>query len=240
MGSFSNKFLRYYFNSFYNPLYDFTTGHLYRYRQLQKECIELLTIKDNDRILCAGLGTGNEITAIYATQKQVNIVGIDYSEKALKKASIKASRSGKSIQTVHCDIQDIKKLPYKFDKLLCIHVMDFVDNPVRATNSILKWLKPGGKFCITYPSRSENAGMTSGLIKDNFRNISKTKNKLRQYLSYSGRLLAGMVYIPIYFRKNKHSFEKSDLTNIFHNSNVHRFIIEEDKLYCDYIVYGIR
>ena len=84
------KLIRAYFNYAYNPVYDFTTGRLSCYRQLQERCVAKLELEDNDRVLCVGVGTGNEISSILEKNKNVDVVGIDYSKMALKKAHNKA------------------------------------------------------------------------------------------------------------------------------------------------------
>ena len=54
------KMMQAYFNYAYNAVYDLTTGRLNRYHWLQKRCVDKLGLHDNDRILCVGVGTGNE------------------------------------------------------------------------------------------------------------------------------------------------------------------------------------
>ena len=55
---FTRKLMQAYFNYAYNPVYDFTTARLSRYRKLQRTCVGKLELKDNDKVLCVGLGNG--------------------------------------------------------------------------------------------------------------------------------------------------------------------------------------
>ncbi|GAI99358.1 unnamed protein product, partial [marine sediment metagenome] len=83
--SFAERLMQAYFNFAYNPVYDFTIARLNRYRKLQERCVNKLEPEDNDRMLCVGLGTGNEISHILEMNKNVCIIGIDYSHTALQK-----------------------------------------------------------------------------------------------------------------------------------------------------------
>ena len=126
--SFTKKVIRAYFNLVYNPIYDFTTARLPRYHKLQQTCINKLEFNDNDTMLCVGVGTGNEIVRILEMNKKVNIVGVDYSETALQKAHAKAIMSGRQIKVINMDAQHLEFPAGTFDKILCLHVMDFVED----------------------------------------------------------------------------------------------------------------
>jgi len=62
--TFAGKLTRVYFDVVYNRVYDFTTGRLNRYRRLQRMCVGKLGLKNHDKVLCVGLGTGNEVLHI--------------------------------------------------------------------------------------------------------------------------------------------------------------------------------
>ena len=86
----TGKLMRAYFNYAYNPVYDFTTGQLNHYRRLQERCVDKLELEDKERVLCIGVGTGNEIPHILHRNRNVSIVGVDYSRTALQRAYRKA------------------------------------------------------------------------------------------------------------------------------------------------------
>ena len=83
-----------YFDYLYNPVYDITTARLNQYRKLQAKCIEKLELFSNDKVLCVGLGTGNELTAMLRKSRNLNIAGVDYSKTAIRKAHEKAKKLG--------------------------------------------------------------------------------------------------------------------------------------------------
>ncbi|MDZ4246226.1 MAG: class I SAM-dependent methyltransferase, partial [Dehalococcoidia bacterium] len=99
----AGKLLQAYFNLVYNPVYDLSTGKLHRYRKLQEASISKLDLRDGDRVLCVGLGTGNEIARILEINGNVDIIGVDYSPSALRKARKKATRLGKKIALLRMD-----------------------------------------------------------------------------------------------------------------------------------------
>ncbi len=94
--SLSQKLSRTYFDLIYNPVYDFTTARIDRYHKLQDLCVGKLSLTDGNRVLCAGLGTGNEIRYIVRKNPHVSISGVDYSGKALARARKKALRECRS------------------------------------------------------------------------------------------------------------------------------------------------
>jgi len=154
----AEKLVQAYFDSVYNVAYDFTTARLSRFRKLQTRCVAKLMLKEGDRILCVGLGTGNEISHILGVNTGVEVTGVDYSKTALKKALQKAEKLGKKIDLRLMDARCLEFAPGSFDKVLCIHVMDFVgdtQDKEKATREILRVLNNGGQFVITYPSDRE-------------------------------------------------------------------------------------
>ena len=97
-----------YFNFAYNPVYDFVVGRLNLYRKLQEECVNKLELEDNDKVLCVGLGTGNEVFHILKMNGNVSIVGVDYSQTALRKAHRKALAWGKEIEVLPMDARHLE------------------------------------------------------------------------------------------------------------------------------------
>lgn len=228
-----------YFNYAYNPVYDFTTGRLNRYRELQKRCVGELELEDNDRVLCVGLGTGNEIFHILEINRNVNIVGVDYSHTALRKAYQKALTWGKEIKGLVMDAQHLEFEVGSFDKVLCIHVMDFVEEDGKATDEIIRVLKDGGRFVITYPSDKEGARLGINLLKDCIcHNINSGKHRAIVFLKFLVQMLVGTVYLPLLLRPKKKTYSRQELEAIITKLKTRDFHIEEDTVYQDFIVYG--
>jgi ubiquinone/menaquinone biosynthesis C-methylase UbiE len=235
----TQKLMQAYFNYVYNPVYDFTTGRLNRYRQLQERCVDKLELRDKERVLCIGVGTGNEILHILHRNKNVSIVGVDYSCTALQKANRKALALGKKIELLIMDVRHLDFAAGSFDKVLCIHVMDFVQENGEVTGEILRVLKPGGQFVITYPSDKEGPRLGISLLSDSIRHgINSGKYYMRALLECLVQMLVGIVYLPLLCRPKQKSYSRSEVEAMLTYSTDGDFQIEEDTVYQDFIVYG--
>jgi len=237
--NFSTKLLRAYFNFGYNRVYDFTTAKLHHYRQLQERCICKLDLKDNDRILCVGIGTGNEVLRILHRNGNAHIVGVDFSKTALQKAYKKALTWGKQIDVLIMDARCLEFTTGSFDKVLCIHVMDFVEENEKVTDEILRVLKDGGQFVITYPSDKEGPRLGVNLLSDSVRHgINSGKHRIRAVSESLAQILVGIVYLPLLLRPKRKSYSRSELEAMISQLTMGGFEIEEDTMYQDFIVYG--
>ncbi len=237
--SIAEKLLQAYFNIAYNPVYDFITARFHRYRELQHRCISKLDFKDNDKVLCVGIGTGNEISHVMEMNGKVNIIGIDYSKAALRRAYNKALRLGKEIEALIMDARNLEFAAGSFDKVICLHVMDFIEDSGKVTNEIFRVLKDGGQFVMTYPSGREDPGLGGGLIRDNIRcAISVGKHPARAFIESIGPMLASIVYLPLLLRQKQRAYCRNELEDMIAQSTVADIRIEEDPVYRDFIVYG--
>lgn len=231
--------LRVYFDFIYNPVYDFTTGKLAAYRELHTRCIDKFRFNDGDKVLCVGVGTGNEITHILRRNSNISIVGVDYSDNALQKAFKKALAFGKEIEAFNMDARGLKFANESFDKVLCLHVMDFIEDDREATNEVLRVLKSGGQFVITYPSDKESTKLGCNLLRYNIRhNLDSGKNRIRAFLETLIQIVVGSVYLPLLLRPNKKFYSRRQLEAKITELTTRDFQIEEDAIYQDFIVHG--
>ncbi|MBI4186138.1 MAG: methyltransferase domain-containing protein [Chloroflexi bacterium] len=236
--SLSEKLIRAYFDRVYNPLYDFTTAQFVHYRELQKECLDKLEFEDGDRVLCAGVGTGNEILGILEANRNVGIVGVDCSRPALQRAYEKALARGKQVEVFVMDARRLEFPADNFNKVLCLHVMDFITDDGEATTEILRVLKRGGQFVITYPSGKEGIRMGVNLLKASVRRHFDSGKPVRAFLQLLVRAVTGLVYLPLLLRPRKKSYSRRQLEALFTGLTGGDFSIEEYPLYQDFIVYG--
>jgi len=234
-----SRMMQVYFNYVYNQVYDFGTARLNRYRRLQERCVGKLDLKENHRVLCVGVGTGNEIFRILEVNRSVSIVGVDYSHIALQRAYKKALTLGKRIEVLTMDARNLEFAAGSFDKALCLHVMDFVAENEKVTGEIIRVLKDGGQFVITYPSGKEGARWGLNLLKDNVHhNIRSGMNRARAFLEPLAQMLAGIVYLPLLLRPKKRDYSLQDLEAMVTQFTTGDFHIEEDSVYQDFILYG--
>lgn len=234
-----DKFVQAYINHVYNRFYDFTTARINYYPTLQRYCISRLNIQDNDSILCVGLGTGNELIRILEHNKKVEITGIDLSEVALQKASRKSNIPGSKVTLSCMDAKNLSFSDQSFNKVTCIHVMDFVDDWKAVTGEIVRVLKKNGHFVITFPSQNEGLRLGVNLVKESAHHHTNPGKKIFATVTSSiSLLLGGIVYLPLMFRRNHRSFTVSELTGIMGIHDNVTYAIEEDSCYLDFIVYG--
>lgn len=237
--TFAEKVMLAYFDFAYNPVYDFVTARFSCYQKLQQNCVSKLQLEDNDKVLCVGLGTGNEVFHILERNKNVGIVGVDCSKTALWKAYKKALKLGKEIDVLVMDARHLEFASGSFDKVLCLHVMDFIEENGQVTTEILRVLKEGGQFVITYPSRKEGANLGLNLLKDSIRrSIDRRKHPIRAFSELLVQMVAGTVYLPLLLRPKKRSYQRHELEAIITELATGDFQIEEDIVYQDFIVYG--
>jgi ubiquinone/menaquinone biosynthesis C-methylase UbiE len=228
-----------YFNFAYNPVYDFTTARFNGYRKLQERCVDKLELEDNDRVLCIGLGTGNEIPHILRKNRNIEIVGVDYSHSALRKAYKKALGWGKEIDGFVMDARALEFTTGSFDKVLCIHVVDFVKEDRKVISEIIRVLKDGGQFVLTYPSGKDNVKLGLDLLRDSIReNVNSGKNYVSAVLESLAQFLVGLIYLPLLFCSKKRLYTPPELEAMIKELITGDFNLEENKLYHDFIIYG--
>ncbi|MBE9514470.1 MAG: class I SAM-dependent methyltransferase, partial [Chloroflexi bacterium] len=209
--SFAGKLLETYFDLVYNPVYDFAAARFPRYRELHATCVASLELKDNDRVLCVGLGTGNEALHILQRNRDVNIVGVDFSKTALRKARKKALKWGKEIELLVMDAHQLQFPAESFDKVLCLHVMDFVEDGREVTSEIVRVLKQGGEFVVTYPSAREGLGLGCNLLRDSVSSeLGSGKRSVRVLLGFLAQMMVGLVYLPLLLRPKRKSYSRDE------------------------------
>lgn len=232
--------MRFYFDRVYNPVYDFLVAQIAPYHRLQQICIEKLELADGDKLLCAGVGTGNEVLRILETNLAIRIVGIDSSDTALRKAQKKAQKQGKQIETRLMDVQKLEFADASFDKVLCVHVTDFVKDSAAASAEIMRVLKEGGKFAITFPSAKESLSFGVSVIGDTIRQHIKTRKYYKIFLVLVSSFLGAFVYLPFLFRSERRYYSKPELEKLFASLTDGRFQIEEYPVYSDFIVHSAK
>ena len=137
------------------------------------------------------------------------------------------------------DIRNLEFASGSFDKVLCIHVMDFVEEDVKATGEILRVLKNGGQFVITYPSRKEGLRLGINLLKGGFlRSMNPEKDRIRACAESLAQIVAGVIYLPLVFRPKRKSYSRNQLKAVVSQFNTVDLQIEEDTVYQDFIVHG--
>jgi ubiquinone/menaquinone biosynthesis C-methylase UbiE len=121
-------------NSF---LYDFT--------------IEAMQLKNDESILEIGFGNGKFFDKIFSTANDLKISGLDFSPEMVKVA-IGNNPSTSNTRKLTLRLGSSDKIPFpdnSFDKVFCINVIYFWEQPAAHLKEIYRVLKPGGRFYTT-------------------------------------------------------------------------------------------
>jgi ubiquinone/menaquinone biosynthesis C-methylase UbiE len=233
--------MRLYFDLVYNPVYDLTIARLPFYDRLQAACLDKIQFQNGDKVLCVGVGTGQEISKILQRNHDINIFGIDSSATALKRAHRKTKSDSARIQLIKMDAHKLDFSEGTFHKAISIHVMGFLADDHKATLEILRVLKSGGYFALTYPSGGGSLDLANETLKDVRKNFAHGKRgyALRELFAL---VFGGLVYLPAFLGvKPQHGFySRQSLSEVFNSLPIAQYGIDEDRDYQDYIVYGQR
>ncbi len=231
--------MRWYFNFIYNPLYDFSVAQSAPYKRLQTNCLDKLTFKSGESVLCIGIGTGNEITGIIERNGNVAITGIDTSQKALDSAYRKSLRCGKEIKVFRMDAHNLEFANETFDKAVCIHVMGFLEDDSKATQEIVRVLKKGGRFVATYPSGIGSIKLGNEIARSVWQDF-KSWHWAKAVKQCFAIIIGGIAYTPVSasVKPSKGFYSSKNLASMLDNLRFGEYQIDEDKAYQDYVVFG--
>lgn len=124
--------------------------------EMNETVIQLLDIKDQDRVLEMGFGNGYYIAEIAKRVKESIVYGLDYSETMVKLA-IKRNQSLIREGRVSIQQGEIEALPYPdamFNKIFTVNTIYFWSDPQQALRQVYRVLKPGGLFVIGFRDRA--------------------------------------------------------------------------------------
>lgn len=115
-------------------LYDFT--------------IKEMRLTDNESILEIGFGNGKFFDKIFSSANNLKISGLDFSPEMVKVAASSNPSTLKSGKLTLC-LGSSDKIPFpdnSFDKVFCINVIYFWEDPAGHLKEIYRVLKHGGTF----------------------------------------------------------------------------------------------
>lgn len=113
--------------------------------------IDCMALKDHDSLIELGYGNGRFFEKIFSKAKNLRVVGIDFSE-----VMVRTARETNETRIDNGELRllygNCTALPFdsnQFDKVFCINVIYFWENPVEYLHEIYRVLKPGGRFYST-------------------------------------------------------------------------------------------
>jgi SAM-dependent methyltransferase len=99
-------------------------------------------VVDGDEVLDVGCGTGSLAAAVAAAAPSSRIVGIDRSE-----SYVAVARAHQQSPRVRFEVGDAQQLPFdaaSFDRTVSLLILNFLPDPQRALNEMIRVTRPGG------------------------------------------------------------------------------------------------
>lgn len=123
--------------------------------QKLNEIIEKIQLKNGDKVLDVGCGTGVLIEYILKfVGQQGSYLGVDISSKMIEKAKEKY-KGIENVDFVCSDVVDLSFTEY-FDAIICYSVFPHIEDKEKAIKKFSQMLKKGGKLAIAHSqSRDE-------------------------------------------------------------------------------------
>ena len=189
----------------------------------------------NPNVLIAGCGTGKH--SISATQyKNANILGVDLSKSSLAYAKRKTDELGyKSIEYLHADILQLKKLDRKFDIIECGGTLHHMKDPIAGLKVLLDVLEPHGFLKLGLYSdtarqdvvrarnfiQNKNYKKTTIDIK-NFRQdiINNKKDSLMENVTIRNDFYSTSTVRDLLFHVQEHRFTIPEISKILKDLNL--------------------
>lgn len=107
-----------------------------------------MKLSPGDAVLEIGFGNGHFFEQLHAQVPGLQLTGIDFSDTMVKAAIANNSKllSSGQLQLHHGSSDKMPFAGNSFDKIFCINVVYFWDDPQPHLQEVLRVLKPGGKF----------------------------------------------------------------------------------------------
>ncbi len=122
---------------------------------LNREAIELLNLKPEDRVLEVGFGGGEAIGRLIAKTPNGHVAGIDISDSMVQRGQTKF-REYLSSGRLELKKAGVSEIPYDsgtFDKALTVMSIFFWPDPVASLREILRVLKSRGMLVLAVRSK---------------------------------------------------------------------------------------
>ena len=239
----ATRFQDIYFDLVYAPVYDYTVARMAPYRRFMEDIAGRVSLRQGSMILGVGAGTGNEFLHLAKAAHGVpfSMVAVDLSRRSLSRARQKCRNIGQNLQTLRMDGHSLAFGDNQFDTVLCLHAMDFMEDSISVTREILRVLKKGGEFIITYPTGRGARGLATDLRSSIAGNLRRGR-----FLKATGEAVvtlgAAVAYAPLALslRGRRPLLSRSSIESLMESSSVKDFTISEDPAYQDIVVLGKR
>ncbi len=132
------------FFDFWAKTYDWCILKPWLYH-IQKKVVSHIKLKNKSNILDVGCGTGDSLVLLNKLNENLNLYGIDISEKMLKRADKKLHK--KAVLKLG-DVENIRFQEKSFDYVINTEAFHHFPDPNKATKEMSRVLKKNGKLII--------------------------------------------------------------------------------------------
>ncbi len=128
-------------------------------RERNRRTIELLQIRETDRVLEIGFGPGLAIEMAARLARRGKVIGIDHSKIMLRRASRRnaAAIAAGRVELHLASAEAPPAFTEPFDKVMASNVHMFLEDPVNTLRRWLAVMRPGALIAITHQSRTRGA-----------------------------------------------------------------------------------
>lgn len=157
---------------------------------------KLFNVHPGMKLLDVGCGTGN--FSIKLTEMGCIVTGIDISDKMLNAARKKAEEKGLNIDFRNMDLYNLEFEDEQFDGVFSMAAFEFIAQPERALDELLRVVKKGGQVLVGTISRDSSWGrmyLSDELQKNSvfkyahFKTLEEMKSWRREKLIDAGECL---------------------------------------------------
>ncbi|MDF2949045.1 MAG: methylase involved in ubiquinone/menaquinone biosynthesis [Sedimentibacter sp.] len=137
--------------NFWADKYDKLWVQKYSLRPTRKYILQAMSeMKSNEniKILDLGCGPGQLITELYENLKNIEITGIDFSDKMIE---ISKERNPKASH-IKLDVAELYKLKGKYDIIICTHSLPYYKEPENVFKELSRLLKDNGRVFMGFAS----------------------------------------------------------------------------------------
>ncbi|WP_326906625.1 class I SAM-dependent DNA methyltransferase [Sedimentibacter sp. MB31-C6] len=107
-----------------------------------------IMVKEHTKVLDLGCGPGQLINELSRKYNNLDIMGIDFSEKMLE-----VSKSRNPLAShIKLDVSELYKLKEKFNIIVCTHSLPYYKEPNKVMRELSKLLKDGGRIFLGFAS----------------------------------------------------------------------------------------
>jgi ubiquinone/menaquinone biosynthesis C-methylase UbiE len=126
------------------PIYDVIVA-LARFEAARRRSIDRLGLRDGDRVLIVGAGTGQDLALL---PPAVDVTAIDVTPAMLARLEARAGRLGRGVEA---RVADARALPFpdgSFDAAVLHLILAVMPEPERGLSEAARVLRPGGRIAV--------------------------------------------------------------------------------------------